>query len=66
MAAVRGRPKRRRPRPAAEHNWHACTTPPPPKVPGIDWHCPLCHATWTWRRPPRPAAQWVRVAPEDN
>lgn len=51
---------------AAEHDWHACVTPPPPDNVGTHWACPLCHAVWIWRRPPRPPAQWTRATPEDN
>ena len=51
---------RRAPDPAAEHAWHDCTLPPPPGVPG-HWRCPICGATWIWRRPPRPTAQWIRL-----
>jgi hypothetical protein len=51
--------------PAAEHDWHACTTPPPPEhPPGEPWHCPICGQPRHWRRPPRPAAQWVRADQE--
>ncbi len=54
-------------RPADEHTWHACTTPPPPdNVDHARWNCDICHQTWIWRRPPRPAAQWIRATPEDN
>ena len=49
-----------------EHAWHDCPTPPPPQDPTTRWHCPTCQATWMWRRPPRPTAQWIRVTPEDN
>lgn len=54
-------------RAADEHAWHACTTPPPPTdLTHARWHCPQCHQTWIWRRPPRPTAQWIRATPEDN
>ena len=51
---------------ADEHTWHACNTPPPPDNPGTRWNCPRCHQTWIWRRPPRPTAQWIRQAPEEE
>ena len=49
------------PRPADEHAWHACALPLPPTDPTTRWHCPHCHQTWIWRRPPRPTAQWIRL-----
>ena len=52
--------------PPAEHDWHACTTPPPPDNPATAWPCPICGQPWRWRRPPRPAAQWVRATTEEN
>ena len=53
-------------RPADEHAWHACDTPPPPEHVGTRWDCPRCHQVWVWRRPPRPTAQWLRATQEDH
>ena len=51
--------------PSDEHAWHACATPPPPdNVDHARWNCDICHQTWIWRRPPRPAAQWIRQEEE--
>lgn len=53
--------------PVDEHTWHACITPPPPPHDTAGhWTCPTCKADWIWRRPPRPAPQWIRATPEDN
>lgn len=52
-------------RPGNEHNWHDCTTPDP-AAHIHNWTCPICHQHWIWRRPPRPAAGWIRATPEDH
>lgn len=43
-----------------EHAWHACSTPPISPDTAATWDCPICRQRWVWRRPPRPAARWVR------
>lgn len=45
---------------ADEHTWHSCATPEPPADVLFQWQCPVCLQLWVWRRPPQPAAQWVR------
>lgn len=52
---------------AAEHAWHDCATPAiVPNIRPRPWACPVCGQHWIWRRPARPAAQWIRATPEDN